>query len=72
LEKLKNEYPNKRAVLVAFNDEVLVMGDGTIEPIRIKSSELSDEREILEYCKLISNLKPIQQTKQSLEERLYQ
>jgi hypothetical protein len=72
LENLRIKYPNKRVFLVAFNDDLLILGDGTSNPILITNDKLHNEDEILDFSKDIQFIRPIRDTKEKIENRLYQ
>lgn len=43
MDELDSRSPGKRVGLVAFNSEVIIIGDGNMESVRISGDQLSDE-----------------------------
>ena len=73
LDRTALQYPNKRAVLITFNNDVTIFGDGTQEPQVITGDTLSD------YEKLVSlgtaglkyeQLKPLSESLGRLKEKI--
>lgn len=70
LDKLKNESPNKRVGLVAFNDQVHVYGDGAKDPTVLSDTILESKEKIEKKAQEVNELLPINKTFEKLYDKL--
>lgn len=71
LEKLRTDNPNRRVVLITFNDQITIIGDGTQDSLIIEPDRVEIEEDLNRICELFKYFKPIKDTKKHLEEKLY-
>ncbi len=72
LQRLCVQNPNKRVILITFNNEVTVWGDGSSVCQTITGDKLSDYEELMNIGKQIEakSFKPIQDSAQELSKRV--
>lgn len=69
LSEFKKSHPNKKIGLVVFNDEVIVVGDSSKDPLVIAGDKLNNKEQIIHEVKTTANQilsKPISETSESL------
>jgi hypothetical protein len=71
LENLKHAHPNARVGLVVFSSEVIIIGDGTQEPIVIAGDKLNHYDTLIQIASSYRLDHPISQTKDKLVKSLY-
>jgi len=71
LETLKLAHPNARVGLVVFSSEVIIIGDGTKDPIVIAGDKLNHYDTLIQIASNYRLDHPISQTKDKLVKSLY-
>ncbi|XP_076077752.1 circularly permutated Ras protein 1-like [Mytilus galloprovincialis] len=66
LEEMLKEHPNRRVALIAFNNEVTVIGDGKDTPVTIAGSKLTNKDELKDIGKDLKMPVSIKDTRQQL------
>lgn len=69
-EKLEKENPEKRVGIVAFNNSVNVIGDGSMDKLKISGEYLDSKDELRKHAEKTPDLKAISQNKAVLNEKL--
>ena len=69
-EKLEKDNPDKKVGIVAFNNSVNVIGDGSMENFKISGELLDSKEEINKYVEKTPELKTITQNKTILNDKL--
>jgi len=73
LQRLAIKFQNKRVVLITFNNEVVVVGDGISDAVTIAGDKLNDCDKLMEIGKgglAIDKIKPIKDSKPALSKKL--
>ncbi|KAK6171244.1 hypothetical protein SNE40_019473 [Patella caerulea] len=71
LEDLIKDHPNRRVAIIAFNNELLVMGDGSTTDQTIAGSKLDKLEELEKLGAELTLPKPIKNTKQILSNKVF-
>ncbi|XP_038073703.1 circularly permutated Ras protein 1-like isoform X2 [Patiria miniata] len=71
LWKMEKSLGNKRVGLVAFNDNVTVIGDGSQEPVPLEGAGLTDEQSIISLGKIFPLPAPISEVRRCLSDKVF-
>ncbi|XP_071854756.1 circularly permutated Ras protein 1-like isoform X4 [Apostichopus japonicus] len=71
LNNLEANYPNKRVGIVAFNDTVTIIGDGTSPPIPLEGAGLTDFQSLVELGTAMPESLPIAEVKRCLADKVF-
>lgn len=73
LEEVVKAHPNRRVLLITFSNDVMILGDGETSPQVIAGDKLSDLEALqtIGTTYSLSNLKPVNQTKTKLEQKIF-
>ncbi|XP_050393122.1 circularly permutated Ras protein 1 isoform X2 [Patella vulgata] len=71
LEDLIKDHPNRRVAIIAFNNELLVMGDGSTTDQTIAGSKLDKLEELEKLGAELTLPRPIKTTKQILSNKVF-
>eukprot|EP01114_Cavostelium_apophysatum_P018407 TRINITY_DN5686_c0_g1_i1.p1 TRINITY_DN5686_c0_g1~~TRINITY_DN5686_c0_g1_i1.p1 ORF type:complete len:465 (+),score=190.44 TRINITY_DN5686_c0_g1_i1:1431-2825(+) len=74
LEEVLKQYPNKKVVMITFNDEVTIIGDATQVPQVIAGDKLNDYNLLLNIGKefKLEHIKPIKSCHTELSKTLFE
>ncbi|CAC5385248.1 unnamed protein product [Mytilus coruscus] len=71
LEEMLKEHPNRRVALIAFNNEVTVIGDGKDTPVTIAGSKLTNKEELKDIGKDLKMPVSIKDTRRQLGDQVF-
>ncbi|CAG2197276.1 unnamed protein product [Mytilus edulis] len=71
LEEMLKEHPNRRVALIAFNNEVTVIGDGKDTPVTIAGSKLTNKDELKDIGKDLKMPVSIKDTRRQLGDQVF-
>jgi len=74
LEEICKIHPDKRVIMITFNNEVNIIGDGTNDDIIVVTGDkLSDQDKLLDIGKTypIDDIKSVSESKESLKKKNY-
>ncbi|XP_033629430.1 circularly permutated Ras protein 1-like [Asterias rubens] len=71
LSKMEQLQANKRVGLIAFNDNVVVIGDGSEEPVPLEGAGLTDEQSIISLGQIFPLPAPIKEVRRCLSDKVF-
>lgn len=73
LEEIFKSQPNKRVVMITFNNEVSIVGDGTQKEEIIAGDKLNDFEALTERAKefKVQSIKPVKDARNQLSDKLF-
>ncbi|XP_022093935.1 circularly permutated Ras protein 1-like isoform X2 [Acanthaster planci] len=71
LSKMERTLGNKRVGIVAFNDSVTVIGDGSQDPVPLEGAGLTDEQSIISLGKIFPLPAPISEVRRCLSDKVF-
>ena len=71
LEEMLKEHPNRRVALIAFNNEVTVIGDGKETPVTVAGSKLTNKDELVQIGKDLKMPVSVKDTRKQLGDHVF-
>lgn len=71
LEEMLKDHPNRRVALIAFNNEVTVIGDGKETPVTVAGNKLSNKEELIQIGKDLKMPVSVKDTRKLLGDQVF-
>lgn len=71
LEEMHKEHPNRRVALIAFNNEVTVIGDGKETPVTVAGNKLTDKEELVKIGQDLKMPIAVKESRKQLGEQVF-